>query len=334
MSKPIVFSGVQPSGALTIGNYIGALKQWVKIQDDYNCMYCIVDLHALTVRQDPKVLRQATLDTVALYLACGIDPQKSIIFLQSKVPEHTQLSWILNCYTYVGELNRMTQFKDKSSCYAAHIHSGLFNYPVLMASDILLHQTSIVPVGEDQKQHVELSRNIASRFNSLYGDIFIIPEALFPQRGGRVMSLLNPTTKMSKSDRNHNNFISLLESSRSIHKKIKKATTDSDQPPVIRYDPKAKPGISNLLVILSVIRGTSISVLEEEFSGKLYGHLKAETAEAVSEMLGTLNKLYHTYRHDESFLYQVIDLGSKKARTGAQKTLKKVYHALGLFTEY
>ncbi|VFP83336.1 tryptophan--tRNA ligase [Candidatus Erwinia haradaeae] len=334
MSKPIVFSGVQPSGELTIGNYIGALHQWIKIQDEYRCIYCIADLHALTGRQDPRALRQATLDTIAMYLACGVDPQKSMIFLQSQIPEHTQLSWVLNCYTYLGELNRMTQFKNKLSNYAENMHSGLFNYPVLMASDILLHQAAIVPVGADQRQHLELSRNIALRFNQLYGDIFIIPEPLFPQCGGRVMSLLNPTTKMSKSDRNHNNFISLLESTQSVRNKIKRAVTDSENPPVIRYAPKEKPGISNLLVILSAIRGVSISVLEEEFSGKLYGHLKDDTAEAVSEMVNKLNTMYHVYRHDESFLCNVIHQGSTKARMGAQKTLHKVYDALGLFIEY
>jgi len=211
MSKPVVFSGAQPSGELSIGNYMGALRQWVKMQDDFDCIYCIVDLHAITVRQDPQQLRKATLDTLALYLACGIDPQKSTIFVQSHVPEHSQLSWALNCYTYFGELGRMTQFKDKSARYAENINAGLFGYPVLMAADILLYQTNQVPVGEDQKQHLELSRDIAARFNALYGDIFTVPEPFIPKSGARVMSLQEPTKKMSKSDDNRNNVIGLLE---------------------------------------------------------------------------------------------------------------------------
>lgn len=209
MTKPIVFSGAQPSGELTIGNYMGALRQWVNMQDDYHCIYCIVDQHAITVRQDPQQLRKATLDTLALYLACGIDPQKSTIFVQSHVPEHAQLGWALNCYTYFGELSRMTQFKDKSARYAENINAGLFDYPVLMAADILLYQTNQVPVGEDQKQHLELSRDIAQRFNAIYGDIFKVPEPFIPKSGARVMSLLEPTKKMSKSDDNRNNVIGL-----------------------------------------------------------------------------------------------------------------------------
>ncbi|WP_016676487.1 tryptophan--tRNA ligase, partial [Yersinia pestis] len=220
-SKPIVFSGAQPSGELTIGNYMGALRQWVQMQDDYDCIYCIVDLHAITARQDPALLRKRTLDTLALYLACGIDPKKSTIFVQSHVPEHSQLSWALNCYTYFGELSRMTQFKDKSARYAENINAGLFDYPVLMAADILLYQTNQVPVGEDQKQHLELSRDIASRFNNLYGDIFKIPEPFIPKAGARVMSLQDPTKKMSKSDDNRNNVIELLEDPKSVGKKIK-----------------------------------------------------------------------------------------------------------------
>ncbi len=207
MSKPIVFSGAQPSGELTIGNYMGALRQWVHMQNDYHCIYCIVDQHAITVRQDANALRKATLDTLALYLACGIDPAKSTIFVQSHVPEHAQLSWVLNCYTYFGELSRMTQFKDKSSRYAENINAGLFDYPVLMAADILLYQTNLVPVGEDQKQHLELSRDIAARFNALYGEVFKVPEPFIPKSGARVMSLLEPTRKMSKSDDNRNNVI-------------------------------------------------------------------------------------------------------------------------------
>jgi len=329
MSKPIVFSGAQPSGELSIGNYMGALRQWVKMQDDFDCIYCIVDLHAITARQDPTQLRKATLDTLALYLACGIDPNKSTIFVQSHVAEHSQLGWALNCYTYFGELSRMTQFKDKSARYAENINAGLFDYPVLMAADILLYQTNQVPVGEDQKQHLELSRDIAGRFNALYGDTFAVPEPFIPKSGARVMSLQDPTKKMSKSDDNRNNVIGLLEDTKSVTKKIKRAMTDSEEPPVIRYDQAAKPGVSNLLDILSGVNGKSIAELEAEFEGQMYGHLKGAVAEAVSEMLTGLQERFHQYRADEAFLQQVMREGAEKARSRAQVTLKKVYEAIG-----
>ncbi|PWC11674.1 tryptophan--tRNA ligase [Brenneria roseae subsp. americana] len=330
MSKPIVFSGAQPSGELTIGNYMGALRQWVNMQDDYDCIYCIVDLHAITVRQDPQQLRKATLDTLALYLACGIDPKKSTIFVQSHVPEHSQLSWVLNCYAYFGELGRMTQFKDKSARYEENINAGLFDYPVLMAADILLYQTTQVPVGEDQKQHLELSRDVAQRFNSLYGDnIFKIPEPFIPKSGARVMSLLDPSKKMSKSDDNRNNVIGLLEDPKSVVKKIKRAVTDSDEPPVVRYDIVNKAGVSNLLDILSAVTGKTIAELEQEFSGQMYGHLKGAVADAVSGMLTELQERYHRFRNDEAFLQQVMREGAEKASARAQETLKKVYNAVG-----
>ena len=333
MSKPIVFSGAQPSGELTIGNYMGALRQWVQMQDDFHCIYCIVDLHAITVRQDPTALRKATLDTLALYPACGIDPKKSTVFVQSHVPEHTQLSWILNCYTYFGELNRMTQFKDKSSRYEENINAGLFSYPVLMAADILLYQTTQVPVGEDQKQHLELSRDIASRFNALYGDVFKVPEPFIPKSGARVMSLLEPTKKMSKSDDNRNNVIGLLEDPKSVVKKIKRAMTDSEEPPVIRYDVKEKAGVSNLLDILSGVTGKPVAELEQEFEGKMYGHLKGAVADAVSGMLTDLQERYHRFRNDEALLEQVMREGAQKARAQAQETLKKVYAAVGFVSQ-
>ncbi|ASY81114.1 tryptophan--tRNA ligase [Pectobacterium polaris] len=329
MSKPIVFSGAQPSGELTIGNYMGALRQWVNMQDDYDCIYCIVDLHAITVRQDPQALRKATLDTLALYLACGIDPKKSTIFVQSHVPEHSQLSWILNCYAYFGELSRMTQFKDKSARYEENINAGLFSYPVLMAADILLYQTNQVPVGEDQKQHLELSRDVGQRFNSLYGDIFKVPEPFIPKSGARVMSLLEPTKKMSKSDDNRNNVIGLLEDPKAVVKKIKRAMTDSDEPPVIRYDVANKAGVSNLLDILSGVTGKTIPELEQEFNGQMYGHLKGAVADAVSGMLSELQERYHRYRNDEAFLQQIMREGANKASARAQETLKKVYDAIG-----
>ncbi|WP_409158767.1 tryptophan--tRNA ligase [Pectobacterium sp. B2J-2] len=329
MSKPIVFSGAQPSGELTIGNYMGALRQWVNMQDEYDCIYCIVDLHAITVRQDPQALRKATLDTLALYLACGIDPKKSTIFVQSHVPEHSQLSWILNCYAYFGELSRMTQFKDKSARYEENINAGLFDYPVLMAADILLYQTNQVPVGEDQKQHLELSRDIGQRFNSLYGDIFKVPEPFIPKSGARVMSLLEPTKKMSKSDDNRNNVIGLLEDPKSVVKKIKRAVTDSDEPPVVRYDVANKAGVSNLLDILSGVTGKSIPELEQEFNGQMYGHLKGAVADAVSGMLSELQERYHRFRNDEAFLQQIMREGAEKASARAQETLKRVYDAVG-----
>ncbi len=329
MSKPIVFSGAQPSGELTIGNYMGALRQWVNLQDDYDCIYCIVDLHAITVRQDPLKLRKATLDVLALYLACGIDPQKSTIFVQSHVPEHTQLGWLLNCYTYFGELSRMTQFKDKSARYAENINAGLFAYPVLMAADILLYQTNQVPVGEDQKQHLELSRDIAQRFNTIYGDIFTVPEPFIPKSGARVMSLLEPTKKMSKSDENRNNVITLLEDPKSVVKKLKRAMTDSDEPPVVRYDIANKPGVSNLLDILSGVTGKSIAELEQEFDGKMYGHLKGSVADAVSGMLIELQRRYHDFRADEELLNRIMRDGAAKARARARETLDKVYDAVG-----
>lgn len=327
--KPTVFSGAQPSGELTIGNYMGALRQWVAMQDEYDCIYCIVDLHAITVRQDAEKLRKATLDTLALYLACGIDPEKSTIFVQSHVPEHVQLSWVLNCYTYFGELSRMTQFKDKSSRYADNINAGLFDYPVLMAADILLYQTHQVPVGEDQKQHLELSRDVAQRFNALYGDIFKVPEPFIPKSGARVMSLLEPTKKMSKSDDNRNNVIGLLEDPKSVAKKIKRAVTDSDEPPVVRYDIENKAGVSNLLDILSGVTGKLIPELEKEFEGKMYGHLKTATADAVAEMLTELQERYHRFRNDEEYLNKVMREGALKASIKAQPTLQSVYRAIG-----
>lgn len=333
MSKPIVFSGAQPSGELTIGNYMGALRQWVQMQDEYDCIYCIVDQHAITVRQDAQQLRKATLDTLALYLACGIDPEKSTIFVQSHVPEHTQLGWVLNCYTYFGELSRMTQFKDKSARYAENINAGLFDYPVLMAADILLYQTTQVPVGEDQKQHLELSRDMAARFNALYGDIFKVPEPFIPKSGARVMSLLEPTKKMSKSDDNRNNVIGLLEDPKSVIKKIKRAVTDSDEPAVVRYDVVNKAGVSNLLDILAGVTGKTIPELEQEFEGKMYGHLKGAVAEAVSEMLTELQERYNRFRNDEAFLQQVMRDGAQKARARAQETVKKVYDAIGFVAQ-
>ncbi|NHB96938.1 tryptophan--tRNA ligase [Photorhabdus stackebrandtii] len=327
--KPIVFSGAQPSGELTIGNYMGALRQWVKMQDDYDCIYCIVDQHAITVRQDPKELRKRTLDTLALYLACGIDPEKSTIFVQSHVPQHAQLSWVLNCYTYFGELSRMTQFKDKSARHAENINAGLFDYPVLMTADILVYQTNQVPVGIDQKQHLELSRDIAQRFNAIYGDIFVVPEPFIPTGGARVMALQDPEKKMSKSDDNRNNVIALLEDPKSAAKKIKRAVTDSEEPPRVRYHLEQKPGVSNLLDILAGVTGKTIPELETEFESQMYGHLKSAVADAVSGMLTELQERFHHFRNDEVLLNKIMAEGAAKAKARAQITLDKVYEAVG-----
>lgn len=329
MSKPIVFSGAQPSGELSLGNYLGALRNWVKLQDDYDCIYCIVNQHAITVRQDPEKLKKATLDTLALYLACGIDPSKSTIFVQSQVPTHAELAWVLNCYTYFGELSRMTQFKDKSARHAENINAGLFDYPVLMAADILLYQANLVPVGDDQKQHLELTRDIASRFNALYGEIFKVPEPFIAQAGARVMSLQDPSKKMSKSDENRNNVIGLLENPKDVEKKIKRAVTDSDDPPIVRYDVKNKAGVSNLLDILTGITGTPIAELEQQFEGKMYGHLKTEVATQVSAMLAQLQERYYQYRNDEDILFDIMHDGAKKAIARSQATLNQVYDAIG-----
>lgn len=339
MSKPIVFSGVQPSGELSLGNYLGALRNWVKMQEEYECLFCIVDLHAITVRQDPEALRKATLDTLAIYLACGIDPEKSTIFIQSHVPEHSQLAWILNCYTYFGEMGRMTQFKDKSARYEENVNVGLFTYPVLMAADILLYQANQVPVGDDQKQHLEITRDIANRFNALYGKkdaegnviqpIFAVPEVFIAKTGARIMSLLEPTKKMSKSDDNRNNVIGLLEDPKSVEKKIKRAMTDGDEPPVVRYDVQNKPGVSNLLDILASVTGKTIPELEAEFEGKMYGHLKGAVAEEVSAMLSQLQERYHHFRNNEALLEKIYREGAEKAKARAKATLAEVYKVVG-----
>ncbi|MAG76727.1 MAG: tryptophan--tRNA ligase [Colwelliaceae bacterium] len=329
MTKPIVLSGCQPSGELTIGNYLGALKQWVNMQDDHDCYFMLVDQHAITVRPDPAALRKATLDGLALYLACGVDPEKSTIFIQSHVPEHAQLSWVLNCYTQMGELNRMTQFKDKSTRAGADINSGLFTYPVLMAADILLYNANRVPVGDDQKQHLELARDIATRMNNLYGDIFTVPEPHIPEFGARIMSLQDPSKKMSKSDDNTNNFIGLLEDTKKITKKVKRAVTDSDEQARIYFNTEEKPGVSNLLSLLSCVTGKSIDSLVPEYEDKMYGHLKGDVAEAVVELLTPIQERFHQYREDQAFLDKVMKEGAEKASAHAQNVLNKVYDAIG-----
>jgi len=333
MTKPIVLSGCQPSGELTIGNYLGALKQWVNMQDDHNCHYMLVDQHAITVRPDPAALRKATLDGLALYLACGVDPQKSTIFIQSHVPEHAQLSWVLNCYTQMGELNRMTQYKDKAQKSELNMNSGLFTYPVLMAADILLYRADRVPVGDDQKQHLELARDIATRFNNLYGDVFVVPDPFIPEHGARIMSLQDPLKKMSKSDDNANNFIGLLEDTKKITKKIKRAVTDSDEQARIYFDVAEKPGVSNLLSLLSCVTGKTIADLVPEYEDKMYGHLKGDVAEAVVAMLEPIQARYHQYRDDQAFMEQVMREGAEKASERASQVLAKVYDAIGFIAK-
>ena len=332
-AKPIVLSGCQPSGQLTLGNYMGALKQWVAMQETHDCLYMIVDLHAITVRQDPAKLKEACLDGLALYLACGIDPAKSTLFLQSHVPEHAQLSWVLNCFTQMGELNRMTQFKDKSARNASNINVGLFSYPVLQAADILLYQANEVPVGEDQKQHLELTRDIATRFNNIYGDTFRIPDPFIPEFGARIMSLQEPTKKMSKSDTNPNNFIGLLEEPKKVAKKIKRAVTDSDEQARIYFDWAEKPGVTNLLTLLSLATGKTVDELVPAYEDKMYGHLKSDVADAVVALIEPLQERYKALRADRSYLDEVMHQGAEKARVRAAATLKATYDALGFIAK-
>ncbi|MCV2884366.1 tryptophan--tRNA ligase [Aestuariibacter sp. AA17] len=330
MTKPIVLSGCQPSGQLTIGNYMGALRQWVNMQDDHDCLYMLVDLHAITVRQDPKALYEACLDGLALYIACGIDPEKSTLFVQSHVPEHAQLAWILNCYAQMGELNRMTQFKDKSAKNVSNINVGLFAYPTLMAADILLYQANQVPVGDDQKQHLELTRDIATRMNNIYGnDLFTIPDPFIPEFGARIMSLQDPTKKMSKSDDNPNNFVGLLEEPKKVAKKIKRAVTDSDEQARIYFDREEKPGVSNLLTLLSCATGRSIDELVPEYEDKMYGHLKTDVADAVVSFLEPMQEKYRAIRDDKAYLDSVMRAGAEKASAKASVTLSNVYKAVG-----
>jgi tryptophanyl-tRNA synthetase len=330
MARDILFSGIQPSGQLNIGHYFGAVKNWLRMQQDFNCLFSLVNLHAITVRQDPAELRKRSLDFVALYVACGISPEKSIIFTQSDVAEHSELMWILSCHTYMGELERMTQYKDKIAKHTDNINLGLFSYPVLMAADILLYQTKAVPVGADQKQHLELARDLAVRMNHRYGDIFTLPEPYIPstEAGGRIMSLLEPEKKMSKSDDNAGNFIALLDSPDVIRKKLKRAVTDTDMS--IRYDRDNKPGVSNLLTLLSAATGQSIDELEAAYVGKGYGHLKTDTAEAIVSLLEPIQAEFHRLRDDETALQAIMTQGADRARIQAQATLTKVKSAIGL----
>lgn len=327
--KKTLFSAVQPSGIPTIGNYVGAINNFVKLQDEYNCIYSIADLHSLTVKQEPAKLRQQTLALLALYLACGVDPNKCTIFVQSHVPAHTELTWILNTMTYPGELNRMTQFKDKSKNHADNVNVGLMDYPVLMAADILLYGTHVVPVGIDQKQHLELTRDLAIRFNSRYSDTFVVPECIFAKYGAKIMSLADPTKKMSKSDENVNSYISMYDDDDTIIRKFKRAVTDSDNK--ITYDVENKPGISNLLTIYAVFNKCSIEEAVSRFENKGYGDFKLEVGSAVVEGLKPITKKRLDLLNNKDYLEQVMKDGRDKASYLARKTLSKVYRKVGLY---
>ena len=326
--KKIVLSGIQPSGSPTLGNYVGALRNWALLQtDDRFCYYCVANLHAATVRQDPDELRKRAFDTVALLLACGVDPKKSVVFVQSHVKEHAELNWVLACSTYMGELNRMTQFKDKSQKHADNINAGLYTYPVLMAADILLYQSDLVPVGDDQKQHSEITRDIAIRFNKAHGETFRIPEGYIPKVGARLMSLQDPTQKMSKSDPNPNGYVAIMDDPSVILKKFKRAVTDSDG--LIQFDPVNKPGVSNLLAIYTTFTGKTLPEAEAEFEGKGYGHLKTAVADAVIEELTPVQNEFKRLVSDEAYIRRIMEDGAEQARIAAAATLAKAYHAMG-----
>ncbi len=326
--KKTILSGVQPSGTLTIGNYLGALRNWAQLQYDYNCYFCVVDLHAITVRQVPAELRQNCLKTLALYLAVGIDPNENALFIQSHVPAHAELAWVLSCYTMFGELSRMTQFKDKSAKHSDNINAGLFTYPVLMAADILLYQPDLVPVGNDQKQHIEIARDIANRFNNTYSETFKIPEPYMPKAGARVMSLSDPTSKMSKSD-NGDGSIFLLDDRDTVMRKIKRAVTDSGSE--IRYA-EGKDGINNLMSIYSAFNGKTFADIEKEFEGKGYGEFKLAVGEVVADALAEIQDKYKTFISDKEQLNKILIEGAQKASYTAEKTLRKVYRKVGFYS--
>ncbi len=324
--KKIIFSGIQPTGCVTLGNYLGALKNWVELQHDYNCCFSVVDMHSITVRQEPAQLRKRCMEFLAQYLACGIDGEDNLVFFQSHVPAHAELAWVLNCNTYMGELSRMTQFKDKSAKHATNINAGLFTYPVLMAADILLYQTDLVPVGVDQKQHLELARDIAIRFNNAFGETFKVPEPFIPKAGAKIMSLQEPTSKMSKSDPNVNGFISILDDHDSIMRKFKRAVTDSDNEIVYK---DGKDGINNLINIYTSVTGKTIEETEKEFSGLGYGAFKEAVGTAVSEHLKPVREKYANIINDKSYLETVYKSGAERASYVARKTLSKTYRKIG-----
>lgn len=328
-ARPVVFSGMQPSGdSLHLGNYLGALVNWVALQDDHDPIYCVVDLHAITVPQEPAALREATRRTAAQYLAAGVDPERSTLFVQSHVPAHTELAWVLGTLTGFGEAGRMTQFKDKSSRYGAESTTvGLFTYPVLMAADILLYGTHLVPVGDDQRQHLELTRDLAGRFNSRYGETFVVPEAMIPKESARIYDLQDPTAKMSKSAASPNGLVNLMDDPKVIAKRIRSAVTDTQRE--IRYDPKAKPGIANLLDIYSTVSGRSIPELEAAYDGKGYGDLKKDLAEVVVERVAPIRDRTLELMQDPAELDRLLGIGADKAAERAERTLARVYDRVG-----
>ena len=327
VQKKRILSGIQPSGDLTLGSYLGAIKNWAALADEYDCYYMLADMHTITVRQVPAELRRHTLTQVAAYIASGLDPEKNVLFVQSHVPAHAQLGWVLDCYTMFGELSRMTQFKDKSAKHADNINAGLFTYPCLMAADILLYQPDFVPVGEDQKQHVEICRDIANRFNHVYGDVFKMPEPYIPKAGARVMSLNQPDTKMSKSIPDPNGCVYMLEKPEDILRKFKKAVTDSEA--CVRFDPANKPGVSNLMQIYAVATGKSFETIEQEFAGHGYGDFKQAVGESVVELLRPIREETERLLADKSYLESVYRAGAEKAAYVANRTLNKVYKKVG-----
>jgi tryptophanyl-tRNA synthetase len=324
--KKVILSGIQPTGVFTLGNYLGAIKNWVTLQEEYDCAYMIADLHSITVRQEPAKLRQQILSAFATLLACGIDPEKSLMFIQSQVHQHAELAWVLSCYTQFGELSRMTQFKDKSAKHADNVNAGLFTYPSLMAADILLYQADLVPVGVDQKQHLELTRDIAARFNGLYSETFTLPEPYIPKLGAKIMSLADPTKKMSKSDENPNGFVTILDEPDVIIRKFKRAVTDSDT--AVRYA-EGKDGINNLMTIYSIITGKTLEEVEREFDGKGYGDFKLAVGEAVSDHLKPVRDEHKRLLADKAYLQSIYAAGAEKAGRIAQRTLSKVYRKVG-----
>ena len=325
-NKKVIFSGMQPSGALTLGNYLGALKNWTKLQDEYACLYCIVDLHAITVRQDPATLRKQSRDLLMQYIAAGLDPEKNILFYQSHVSGHAELSWILSCFTYMGELNRMTQFKEKAQKHSDNINAGLYTYPILMAADILLYQTDLVPVGDDQKQHLEITRDIALRFNNIYGDVFTVPEPYIGKSGARIMSLQEPEKKMSKSDENKNGTIYVLDEPSVIMNKFKRAVTDSMAE--VRYSDQ-QPGIKNLIDIYCAVTGKTPEETQNEFAGGGYGKFKTEVGEAVAAELEPIQKKFRELSGDKAYIDSIIGANGEKAAYMAGKTLRKVQKKVG-----
>ena len=328
VKKQRILSGIQPSGTPTLGNYIGAMRNWKLLEDQYDCLYMIADLHAITVRQEPAKLRAQSIQLLALLLAIGLDPEKNVLFFQSHVHQHAEMNWLLNCFTYMGEMSRMTQFKDKSAKHPDNVNGGLFTYPVLMAADILIYNADLVPVGQDQTQHLEIARDIAGRFNGIYGDTFTLPEGYVPASGAKIMSLAEPTKKMSKSDTNVNAFILMTDDKDAIVRKCKRAVTDSDG--CVRFDRENKPGVSNLMTIYGTFTGKSMDEIAAEFEGKGYGDFKMAVAEVTADALAPVQAEYGKILADKAYVDEVLKSGAERAARLADRTVKKVYRKVGL----